>query len=366
MHPRRDAQRPSRLLPSNTNAWAATRCQLVAGSLAGTSVDIVLFPIDTLKTRLQAAEGFRQAGGFAHLEKGILAAAAGSAPGAALFFGVYTLANAELGQVLPGAPATAVHMAAATFGELAESIVRVPTEIVKQRMQASRYDRASDAVRSIWATCGVRGFFRGYVSTLARDVPFSLVQFPLYEYFKKQYGERVSRQPRPVEAAGAGSAAGAVAAALTTPLDVAKTRIMLSNDQSVRAPACAPASAGSCQLLMTSISLSVACTMLCSIQPTAQQLTFCRPAALDHTCRSQMNVSAMLLRIWREEGAGRLFSGVVPRVLWISCGGFFFFGCFEVVNRAVLRYGFREPVQEMRLRVRADSSNNGSCYQRTS
>ena len=62
---------------------------LVAGGLAGTSVDVALFPIDTLKTRLQAPQGFLKAGGFRGIYNGLGAAAVGSAPGAALFFSTY-------------------------------------------------------------------------------------------------------------------------------------------------------------------------------------------------------------------------------------------------------------------------------------
>lgn len=48
--------------------------------MAGLVVDVVLFPLDTLKTRLQAAQGFRKAGGFAGIYKGIGPQAIGSAP----------------------------------------------------------------------------------------------------------------------------------------------------------------------------------------------------------------------------------------------------------------------------------------------
>lgn len=57
--------------------------------MAGTSVDVALFPIDTLKTRLQSPQGFIQAGGFRGIYNGLGAAAIGSAPGAALFFSTY-------------------------------------------------------------------------------------------------------------------------------------------------------------------------------------------------------------------------------------------------------------------------------------
>lgn len=50
------------------------------GGLAGLVVDTVLFPLDTLKTRLQAAQGFRKAGGLKGVYKGIGPQAIGSAP----------------------------------------------------------------------------------------------------------------------------------------------------------------------------------------------------------------------------------------------------------------------------------------------
>jgi len=53
-----------------------------------------------------------------------------------------------------------------------------------------------------------------------------------------------------------------------------------------------------------------------------------------------MNVITMLKRIYREEGAKRLFSGVSPRVTWISIGGFVFFGSFEATKKLVLETMF--------------------------
>jgi hypothetical protein len=37
-------------------------CSLVAGGLAGVAVDVSMFPLDTVKTRLQSAQGFQRAG----------------------------------------------------------------------------------------------------------------------------------------------------------------------------------------------------------------------------------------------------------------------------------------------------------------
>jgi solute carrier family 25 S-adenosylmethionine transporter 26 len=49
--------------------------------VAGTSVDLLFFPIDTLKTRLQSEQGFIKAGGFRGVYKGVGSVALGSAPG---------------------------------------------------------------------------------------------------------------------------------------------------------------------------------------------------------------------------------------------------------------------------------------------
>lgn len=46
--------------------WTA----LGAGGVAGLSVDVALFPLDTLKTRLQSPNGFIGAGGFRGIYKG--------------------------------------------------------------------------------------------------------------------------------------------------------------------------------------------------------------------------------------------------------------------------------------------------------
>ena len=53
---------------------------LKAGGCAGTSVDVTLFPLDTLKTRLQSAEGFKVSGGFKGIYNGIGPAVLASAP----------------------------------------------------------------------------------------------------------------------------------------------------------------------------------------------------------------------------------------------------------------------------------------------
>lgn len=53
---------------------------LLAGATAGMMVDLVLFPLDTIKTRLQSQIGFRAAGSFTNLYRGLSSAMIVSAP----------------------------------------------------------------------------------------------------------------------------------------------------------------------------------------------------------------------------------------------------------------------------------------------
>ena len=64
-----------------------------------------------------------------------------------------------------------------------------------------------------------------------REIPFTMIQFPLYEAMKRWQAKRTGKlKANAFEAAVCGSIAGGIGAGFTTPLDVLKTRIMLSKD----------------------------------------------------------------------------------------------------------------------------------------
>jgi len=260
---------------------------LIAGGCAGTAVDVALFPIDTVKTRLQAAEGFWQAGGFRGIYRGLGAAALGSAPGAALFFSTYETLKPFTGNFFGGG--FLAHSVAASFGEVAACLVRVPTEVVKQRMQTGQYGSVNQGVFSIMNTEGVRGFYVGYGSTVLREIPFSFIQFPIWERLKVRVGELQGSPCNPLQGAACGSLAGGFSAAVTTPLDVVKTRLMLGK----------------------------------------------APDGTSYTKSSR----EVALRIYREEGVATFFSGIAPRTFWISLGGFVFFGAYEQSSRLMKNSG---------------------------
>ncbi|KAF8310282.1 S-adenosylmethionine transporter [Clavulina sp. PMI_390] len=274
--------------PTKTRAPPTFQQSLIAGAAAGTSVDLLFFPIDTLKTRLQSAQGFLAAGGLRGVYKGIGSVVVGSAPGAAAFFVTYD----TLKQVLPppiSHPSPVNHVIAASAGECVACLIRVPTEIVKSRMQTSAYGSAVgslDAFRRVVHDGGVAGLYRGFGITIMRELPFTSIQFPLYEFLKRQFSIYLGGRPlRSYEAALCGSVAGGFAAASTTPLDVLKTRVMLD----MRAD------------------------------------------------RSQLPSIATRIRdIYSAGGLRAFFAGVVPRTLWISAGGSVFLGIYELVVASAL------------------------------
>lgn len=130
-------------------------------------------------------------------------------------------------------------MLAASVSEVVACLVRVPMEVVKQRRQTITDNRMTSwmILKHAYKTEGFRkGLYRGFFSTIIREVPFSVIQFPILEYLKKIYRCKFKKN-KPLdswEVAVCGSIAGGTAAAITTPLDVAKTRIMLANREHIK------------------------------------------------------------------------------------------------------------------------------------
>ena len=274
------------------------------------AVEAALYPIDTIKTRLQLAAsggGLRSllaAGGGRALYAGVWGNLAGVAPASAMFMGVYeptkrlvsarareAAARRNDGKDIDRFDFLGPLVAGAAAG-LASSIVRVPTEVVKQRLQAGQFGGRSAiaAVKGILAKEGLRGMFAGYGSFLLRDLPFDAIEFVAYEQLKAAYertlrarpGDQRRERANAAEVSAIGACAGAVTGVVTTPLDVLKTRLMTQGTVGGR---------------------------YSGVVDCARQIA-------------------------RDEGVGALFRGWEPRVLWIGLGGCVFFSALEAAKRA--------------------------------
>ena len=108
--------------------------------------------------------------------------------------------------------------------------MRNPTEVIKSRRQAGQIDDAGAAAAALWADAGAAGFYRGYASNLAYAFPVDASKFVIYDGVKRAVKARTGRKKlTPLEAAAFGALSSACAQGVSTPLDVARTRIMTAN-----------------------------------------------------------------------------------------------------------------------------------------
>ena len=103
------------------------------------------------------------------------------------------------------------------------------------QVHGSRYHSISHCARSLYRNEGVAAFYVSYPTTLCMTIPFTATQFMAYESISKLMNP--SKAYDPFTHCTAGGLAGAIAAALTTPLDVVKTLLQtrgLSQEAEVR------------------------------------------------------------------------------------------------------------------------------------
>eukprot|EP00249_Psilotum_nudum_P017706 c26451_g1_i3 orf=445-1434(-) len=217
---------------------------MVAGSIAGMVEHMAMFPVDTLKTRMQV---LASAGGSIHsalstaftsimksegllgLYKGIGAMGLGAGPAHAAYFAIYEFCKEQFGGNQAGHHPVA-HGAAGVLATVASDAVFTPMDVVKQRLQLrnSPYGGVTDCIQKMVREEGIGAFYASYRTTVVMNAPFTAVHFATYEAVKKVLMDmpvgRASEEKLIVHVA-AGGAAGALAGAVTTPLDVVKTRL---------------------------------------------------------------------------------------------------------------------------------------------
>ena len=274
--------------------------------------------------------------GLRGLYGGVTAVAAGAGPAHALYFATYEWVKAGLGASAgrggwgeeaaagaDGGPSTSssalTHptLAAALAGAAATVVsdgVMTPCDVVKQRLQVvgSPYAGVGDCISRTLAAEGPGAIFKSLRTTLVTNIPFTALHFGTYEAAKGaandaraawagwREGRGGSAHAAPAwwsdllgEEEGlltqltAGGAAGGVAAAATTPLDVAKTRLQLEGVTSA--------------------------------------------ARYD----GRGAVFPTLARILREEGSAALWAGVRPRVLFHIPAAAICWGTYESVKKGL-------------------------------
>lgn len=226
------------------------------------------------------------------------------------------------------------------LGDLAASIVYVPSEVLKTRLQLQgqhnnphfrsgyNYLGTADAARTIIRTEGPAAMFHGYKATLYRDLPFSALQFMFYEQF--QTWARQYKQSRDIGIGFellTGATAGGLAGVITCPLDVVKTRLQTQVN-----PA-ATKKAGIC------VSDAAKTAAMHAKDPNPQKRSISTSSPSTHRPRpgaiplETSSVITGLKVIYRTEGLEGWFRGVGPRGVWT----FIQSGCMLFLYQRLLR-----------------------------
>jgi solute carrier family 25 S-adenosylmethionine transporter 26 len=130
------------------------------------------------------------------------------------------------------------------------------------------------------------GLFAGFGSFLLRDLPFDAIEFTSYEQIKLAWSSVGGHEIKQHESAVVGAVAGMLAGAVTTPLDVVKTRLMTQGGMS-------------------------------------------------GDTRYYKGVTDCVTRTVAEEGWIALLKGIGPRVTFIGLGGGVFFFVWEGAKKAL-------------------------------
>ena len=207
------------------------------------------------------------------------------------------------------------------IADFAASILYVPSEVLKTRLQLQgrynnpffnsgyNYRSTWDAAKTIARTEGFGALYSGYKATIFRDLPFSALQFAVYEQeqqlAKKWVGSHdIGFQLEILTAVSAGGIAGV----MTCPLDVVKTRTQTQIEQD-HSPRDSQASHLEKEAKVRRHPFKSQSRFIHS-QPRTVPVT---APVLDTE-----SVFAGLKLIYKTEGVAGWFRGVGPRFVWTS------------------------------------------------
>eukprot|EP00668_Euglena_longa_P041188 GGOE01054215.1.p1 GENE.GGOE01054215.1~~GGOE01054215.1.p1 ORF type:complete len:302 (+),score=85.57 GGOE01054215.1:81-986(+) len=189
----------------------------LSGSLAGSSTQLITYPLDVVRTRVSGLFGKTRYKGFTQTlfimirEEGITSLYKGVTPtlwGGIAYEGVKFCAfdvcldwchrlqdEGRVSQQVNLSP-----IAGAMAGIIAIGTTH-PNDTVRRRMQMAgskestiRYRHTLDAYQQILRREGVRAFYRGLESALLRTVPGTAIQFGIYHGLKKGFASNAERQ----------------------------------------------------------------------------------------------------------------------------------------------------------------------------
>ncbi|PKY07508.1 mitochondrial carrier [Aspergillus campestris IBT 28561] len=349
---------------TNLDVW-------VAGAIAAVTVDFIVYPFDTLKTRIQSPDynriykdastgAIRKNVLFRGLYQGVWSVVLATIPSSGAFFTTYESVKRLLGDT-PSSPSTStsnskrpftlptplIHGLASSTAEMVSCAILTPAEVIKQNAQVinispSPSSSSSKSAKTKSATAQVLAKFRnqpwklwsGYTALVGRNLPATGLNFPILEFVKGwlvswreevvvgrrrvRHGEQGSREGggggkegrrfNPIVETAlltglAASVSGTISSIVTTPIDVVKTRMMLSATSSP--------SDGK------------------SEESTGKQAEIQTRKKEKLKKAARRGTIAMGRQIWTQEGLKGLFRGGAVRSVWTALGMSIYLGFYE-------------------------------------
>lgn len=239
-------------LPPNASLLA----HLTAGAFAGIMEHTVMYPIDSIKTRMQIISNTQDLskglinsiskissseGAYA-LWRGVSSVVLGAGPAHAVYFSVFEATKTLLvnqltaqnynNKLVTDENHPLIASGAGIAATVASDALMTPFDVLKQRMQAYTSINSSSNTQSVkllktaknlYKTEGLSAFYISYPATLFTSIPFSAFNFGFYEYSSSILNP--DNIYNPYLHCVSGAIAGGVAAALTNPFDVIKTAL---------------------------------------------------------------------------------------------------------------------------------------------
>lgn len=161
-------------------------------------------------------------GGFSRMWRGVQTMFSGCAPAHAAYFSTYE----GVKQILGANGTEHKPIAAGTAGASAtivHDLIMTPMDVCKQRLQLGYYTGMIDCFQNIIRHEGFRALYLSFPVTLFMNIPFASVMVATNESMKRFLNPQ--REYNLWSYVFSAACAGAVAAAVTNPLDVVKTRL---------------------------------------------------------------------------------------------------------------------------------------------
>uniref|UniRef100_A0A8C6WY32 Mitochondrial glutamate carrier 1 n=1 Tax=Neogobius melanostomus TaxID=47308 RepID=A0A8C6WY32_9GOBI len=205
--------------------------KLINGGIAGLIGVSCVFPIDLAKTRLQNQQNGQRL--YTSMSDCLIKTIRSEG-----YFGMYRGAAVNLTLVTPEkaiklavivtTPMEMLKIQLQDAGRIAAQRKLMPETVAAGTVEA-KSPTAMQLTTQLLKEKGIAGLYKGLGATLLRDVPFSIIYFPLFANLNN-LGKRGVEGPAPFYVSFvSGCVAGSTAAVAVNPVDVIKTRLQSLN-----------------------------------------------------------------------------------------------------------------------------------------